>query len=75
MPSVQLQIIRYIKKQKKMIQMKRKISQQTDSEMIQITGLVHKVIKTALIIIFHMFKKAEKSVAIKKRDMKSVKIN
>lgn len=39
------------------------------------TELVHKVIKTAITIIFHMFKKVEKRISIIKIDIKSIKIN
>lgn len=42
--------------------------------MTKIPELVDEVIKTAVIIIFHMFKKVEKSISIIKRKFESIKM-
>lgn len=57
-----------------MTKLRRKINQQTDSEMTKIAKFVDKVINTAVKIIFHMFKKVEKSISIIKRKFGSIKM-
>lgn len=64
----------YKEAKKKMTKLRRKINQQTDSEMTKIAKFVDKVINPAVKIIFHMFKKVEKSISIIKRKFGSIKM-
>lgn len=66
MSVIQLKIPRYAKKQENMIHGEEKNkSKEKDLEMTWKKQLVHKDIKTVIIIIFHIFKKIERKVSHK----------